>query len=97
MSDCIMYIALAFFIYLIFICYFKFKYRFWSNQPVFHFHNIRYWLLPPGIVEHKTPKLGKFFNRQIITKKYTQLSTNEKKDIYQLTHSQYCREKKGYI
>ena len=89
-----MYIVFAFFIYLIFICYFKFKYPFWSNQPIFRFHNIRYWLFPPGIIEHKAPKLGKFFDRQIITKKYTQLSTNEKEDIYQLTHSHYCRENK---
>ena len=47
-------------IYVIFIMYIKIKYPFWSKQPVFHYHNIKYWINPPGIIEHKLPKINKF-------------------------------------
>ena len=45
--------------------YYKIKYPFWSIQPVFHFHNLKYWLFPPGIIQHKNPKINKFFDRTI--------------------------------
>lgn len=44
---------------------YKIKYPFWSKQPVFHLHNIRYWLFPPGIIQHSKPEKNKFYNRNI--------------------------------
>ena len=32
--------------------YYKIRYKFWSIQPVFHIHNLRYWLFPPGIINN---------------------------------------------
>ena len=80
-------------LYLLFIIYFRIRYKFWSKQPVFHLHNIRYWLFPPGIIQHDQPKLGKFFDRLIKTKKYSQLSKKDKYDIHQLLFSYYLYEK----
>ena len=78
---------------ILFILYFTFKYRFWSKQPVFHSYNIWYWLFPPGIIEHSSPKLGKFFDRSIITKNYKDLNSSQKSDIYRLIYSHYLQEK----
>ena len=39
--------------YLLFTVYFKIKYRFWSIQPVFHFHNIGYWINPSSVIHKK--------------------------------------------
>ena len=75
------------------LIYFTFKYRFWSKQPVFHSYNIWYWLFPPGIIEHSSPKLGKFFDRSIITKNYKDLNSSQKSDIYRLIYSHYLQEK----
>ena len=58
--------------------YYKLKYRFWSNQPVFHFHNLWYWLFPPGIIEHKIPIKNKFFNPEIQFNKFNLLKTEKK-------------------
>ena len=82
--------------YLLFIIYFRIRYKFWSKQPVFHLHNIRYWLFPPGIIQHEQPKLGKFFDRLIKTKKYSQLTKKDKYDIHQLIFSYYLDEKDVY-
>ena len=60
------------------IIYFKFKYRFWSRQPVFHYHNIRYWLFPPGIIQHGQPERNKFYNSKIFFDYYRRISTEKK-------------------
>ena len=58
-----MYIELAIvtvFILLLIIAIYKLKYQFWSKQPVFHIHNIKYWLFPVGIIQHNKPEKDKF-------------------------------------
>ena len=35
---------------------------FWSTQPVFHIHNISYWINPIGIVNKSPPHVTKFVN-----------------------------------
>ena len=42
-------------IVVIYLCY-KAMNQFWSRQPVFHFHNLKYWLFPPGIIQKKLPQ-----------------------------------------
>ena len=44
--------------YLLLIAIYKLKFPFWSRQPVFHFHNLKYWLFPPGIIQHGKPEKG---------------------------------------
>ena len=59
----IMYIILGLVVlYLLFIVYCKIRYRFWSTQPVFHIHNLYYWLFPPGIIQHSLPPITKFYD-----------------------------------
>ena len=86
-------ITLCIFVYILGIIYFKVKYPFWSNQPVFHFHNIKYWINPPGIIEHKLPKINKFYDQYSIFKKVSQLTDLEKQDIVQLIQQNYLRSR----
>ena len=66
-------------LYLLFTAYFKIKYRFWSIQPVFHFHNIGYWINPPGVInEKKYEKHKKFYNPLVTFKSYHELNKTEK-------------------
>ena len=51
---------------ILFFIYFKIRYRFWSSQPVFHIFNLKQWILPSGIIQHKLQqKQKKFFNYKI--------------------------------
>ena len=77
---------------ILYILYFKFKYRFWSRQPVFHTYNLWYWICPPGIIEHVVPKIDKFYDNTIITKKETDLTISQKDDIYKLIYLHYLHE-----
>ena len=58
--------------------YYKLKYRFWSIQPVFHYHNFWYWLFPPGIIQHKLPIRNKFYNPEIQFDRFELLKTEKK-------------------
>ena len=90
----IQYIILAIILtYCFFILYFKIKYKFWSRQPVFHYHNLWYWLFPPGIIEHIPPKKEKFFDRSIITTKFDSLTKYQKNSVFNLIHTYYLRDK----
>ena len=60
---------------------YRLKFPFWSRQPVFHYHNIRYWLFPPGIIQHGKPEKNKFYNSKIFFDHYRQIST-EKKTLF---------------
>ena len=53
-----MILFIIFFIYI----YFRFKYGFWFYQPVFHIYDFKYYLFPPGIIEHKLPDKNKYTN-----------------------------------
>ena len=86
-------ITLFILLYVLGTIYFKVKYPFWSNQPVFHFHNIRYWFNPPGIIEHKLPKITKFYDASIPFKKISELKDSVKQDIVQLIQQNYLRSR----
>ena len=62
-----------------FIIYFKITHRFWSRQPVFHFHNLLYWLKPPGIISTSLPSFtSKFYSEQVLLYNYMNLSKKQK-------------------
>ena len=50
-------------IIIVIILGYRLKYQFWSRQPVFHYHNLKYWLFPPGIIQHKRPEKNKLNNK----------------------------------
>jgi hypothetical protein len=49
-------------VYTLYIIYFKSKSKFWSIQPVFHIHNIKYWLKPPGIINKNLFPINKYYD-----------------------------------
>jgi len=59
------YILLIITIIVLLVAYFKLKYPFWSKQPVFHYHNLIYWISPPGIIQHDKPKINKYYDEKI--------------------------------
>lgn len=61
--------------------YYKAKYQFWSRQPVFHYHNLWYWIFPPGIIQFKKPKFDKYYDGTILFKKLGEIS-EEKKALF---------------
>ena len=65
-------------IYFLIIGFFKLKYPFWSRQPVFHLHNLYYWLKPPGIINEDLPEKNKFYDETIQFYNYNILSTKKK-------------------
>ena len=67
----------------------KVKFRFWSLQPVFHIYNLRYWLFPPGIIQHKSPPVTDYYNYKIQCDTYKNLSTEKKELLYSLIKTNY--------
>ena len=68
-------------IYFLIMGYFKLKYPFWSRQPVFHYHNLNYWINPPGIINEDLPEKNKFFDEEIQFYNFNTLNT-EKKELF---------------
>ena len=56
----ILYILL--FVFLIVCSYIKYKYGFWTYQPVFHVYDLGYLIYPPGIIVHDLPQKNKYTN-----------------------------------
>jgi predicted GNAT family acetyltransferase len=80
-------------LYLVFLVVFKIKYPFWAKQPVFHFHNLYYWVKPPGIINHGSPKRTKFFEDTIYFDKMTNVGKTKKKDFVRLVQRHYMHRK----
>jgi hypothetical protein len=68
-------------IYLLLTGYFKLRYPFWSRQPVFHLHNLFYWIRPPGIINEDLPEKNRFYDETIDFYNYDMITT-EKKELF---------------
>lgn len=68
-------------IYLLLTGYFKLRYPFWSRQPVFHLHNLFYWVNPPGIINEDLPEKNRFYDETIDFYNYD-IITAEKKELF---------------
>ena len=55
-------ILVIFVILIIFKLYKKIRYKFWTNQPVFHEHNLYYWSYKRGIINNELPTINKYCN-----------------------------------
>lgn len=74
--------------------YFRVKYPFWSIQPVFHFHNMYYWMFPPGIINHSLPKKHpKFYDTTIQVKKFDSVNDYDWQNIIMLLQKHYLKRK----
>lgn len=65
-------------IYILYFGCYKLKSPFWSRQPVFHYHNLSYWLFPPGIIK-KNLSTSKYLDSNIVVKNidYTNILPNK--------------------
>ena len=72
------YLGIVLAIICVIIGIYKVKYPFWSKQPVFHYHNLKYWMFPPGIIQHDKPEKNKFYNEKIEFSDYFSLSHSKK-------------------
>ena len=82
-------------IFILFHIFLKLKFRFWSSQPVFHLHNLRYWLWPPGLLQHGQPPKTKFYNWEIECDKFKHYSTEKKALFYFLIKNHFLYNKKA--
>ena len=80
-------------LYLVLLIMVKVKYPFWSRQPVFHFHNLYYWISPPGIISHQSPKRDRFFDSDVYFDSVKNVSKGRKKDFVRLVQRYYLRRK----
>ena len=82
-------------IFLTLYLYVKVKYKFWSIQPVFHIHNLKYWIWPPGIIQHGLPPKTKYYNWRIEFDTFEKTSTEKKELFYFLIKTQYLNNIKA--
>lgn len=72
----------------------KIKFKFWADQPVFHYYDIFYWITTNRIINKDLPKANKYCNfKNIICKDYFEYNEIELKNICELLQTNYCRTK----
>ena len=77
-------------IFIIFKCYTKIRYKFWSMQPVFHYYNLFYWLLPKGIINKNLPINNKYCDFiNINTKNFIHCDNNILNEIVNFIKTYY--------
>ena len=86
------FLFIALFI-LVLIGIYKIKFQFWSRQPVFHIHNLKYWLVPPGIIQHRKPEKDKFYEINAKFIEMYNLNTQKKALITKFIGSHYMPHK----
>ena len=73
---------------------FRLRHRFWAIQPVFHYHNVRYWLFPPGIITHKQFPITKYYKPfRIQVKNFETLTSLDIDNMHQLISQHYLQDK----
>ena len=93
-SSMIQYIVLSIILfYLAFHLFLKIRFRFWSVQPVFHMHNVQYWLAPPGLLQHALPPKTKYFDDTIACKPFSCTTDHERSLFCCLIQNHYLNDK----
>ena len=74
--------------------YIKWKFPFWSLQPVFHVYNLSYSFFPPGIIMHSLPEKNRYTNfKNIETITYTKVSEMKFKKFTNFIKIHYLQNK----
>lgn len=86
-------------IYILFVLYFRIKYPFWSIQPVFHFHNLKHWLFPCGVLykDGKFKKSRYYDPYNITVKPMNDCDKSIIEDFYSLVQTNYMDTKTGCV
>ena len=81
-------------IYVLFFGIFRLKHPFWAIQPVFHFHNLKYWLNSQRIITNDLFPLNKYYNPfKVTVNKFDDLSSLQVDEIIHLIKENYLQEK----
>lgn len=86
-------------VYILFVLYFRIQYPFWSIQPVFHFHNVKHWLFPCGVL-YKDGKFKKTRYYQPYTVEVKPMNDCKETilhDFYALIQRHYMDTKDGSV
>lgn len=85
-------------VYCLFIAYFRLKFKFWSRQPVFHLHNIYYWIYyyfkESGIITDKLPDDSRFFDEKIQVYNYLDFPTEKKEPLADFIRNNFLTKKR---
>ncbi len=84
-------------LYCLFIAYFRLKFKFWSRQPVFHLHNVYYWIyyyfMKSDIITDKLPDDTRFFDEKIQVYKFLELPTEKKEPLVHFIKNNFLPNK----
>ncbi len=79
-------------IFLIVCCYIKYKYGFWTYQPVFHVYDLSYFIYPPGIIVHDLPEKNKYTNlKNVTTFEFSNMSKHQIDKIINFVKLNYLK------
>ena len=85
------FISIIIFLFLVKL-FIKIKFKFWAEQPVFHYYNLFYWLSSNRIINNNLPIANKYCNFiNIICKDYFEFNETQLKMISNLLQNNYCR------
>lgn len=88
-------------LYMLFIGYFRLNFKFWSRQPVFHLHNIYYWVyyyfMISGIITDKLQEDSLFFDENVKIYKYLDFPTEKKESLVDFIRNNFLPNKSEYF
>lgn len=93
-----LYLLLTFFVILLVITkiYIKIKFGFWAYQPVFHYHNLFYWIYPIGLINKDLPNINKFCNfYNIHTNEFNECDEKTLQEFVELLRIYYYNNRSG--
>lgn len=79
----------------LFFAYVKIKYKFWAQQPVFHYYDVYYWFNDIGVINPDLPIKNKYYNSNIVTRRIEDASPNLLEEIIRLIQSNYILNKEN--
>jgi GNAT superfamily N-acetyltransferase len=82
-------------IVVLFFGYVKVKYKFWSQQPVFHYYDIYYWFNDAGVINTDLPLKNKYYNSNILTKRIEDVPIQTIEETIRLIQSNYILNKEN--
>ena len=82
-------------LYILYVGYYKIRYRFWTLQPVFHRYQWYNWFFQNRLINADLPEVNKYLNPlNISVKNYEQISNNDFNAIISL-YNKYSKAVKG--
>ena len=92
----ILYIVIAIIsVIVLFFAYVKVKYKFWAQQPVFHYYDVYYWFNDIGVINTDLPLKNKYYNSNILTKRIEDVPTHAIEEAIRLIQSNYILNKEN--